>query len=156
MNRRVVGAERSFRVYTPPDYASSKTKYPVLYLLHGSGQNENDWSEVGRANFILDNLIADHKAKPMLIVMPFGHPQASHLSGQDTPAGAKPSAFADDLLEQIIPMVGKTFGVSVKADDRPSPACRWVADRLSTSVLRTSTSSIASLFSVREGAVTIR
>jgi enterochelin esterase family protein len=113
-----VGAERSFRVYTPPDYASGKTKYPVLYLLHGSGQNENDWSEVGRANFILDNLIAEHKAKPMLIVMPFGHPQASHLSGQATPAGAKPSAFADDLLEQIVPLVEKTFHVSVKADDR--------------------------------------
>jgi enterochelin esterase family protein len=113
-----VGAERSFRVYTPPDHASSKTRYPVLYLLHGSGQNENDWTEVGRANFILDNLIAEHKAKPMLIVMPFGHPQASHLSGQDTPVGAKPSAFADDLLEQIIPTVEKTFHVSVKADDR--------------------------------------
>ena len=113
-----VGAERSFRVYTPPGYETCKVKYPVLYLLHGSGQNENDWSEVGRANFILDNLIAEHKAKPMLIVMPFGHPQASHLSGADTPAGLKPSAFADDLLDQIVPTVEKTFRVSVKADDR--------------------------------------
>jgi enterochelin esterase-like enzyme len=113
-----VGAERSFRVYTPPGYEGGKAKYPVLYLLHGSGQNENDWSEVGRANFILDNLIADGKAKPMLIVMPFGHPQASHLSGEATPAGVKPSAFADDLLDQIIPAVEKTFRVSAKADDR--------------------------------------
>ena len=80
-----VGAERSFRVYTPPGYETSKTKYPVLYLLHGGGQNENDWSEVGRANFILDNLIAEHKAKPMLIVMPFGHLEASHLSEQQRP-----------------------------------------------------------------------
>jgi enterochelin esterase-like enzyme len=113
-----VGAPRSFRVYTPPGYETSKVKYPVLYLLHGNGQNENDWSEVGRANFILDNLIAEHKAKPMLIVMPFGHPQASHLSGVPTPPGAKPGAFADDLLDQIIPTVEKTFRVSIKADDR--------------------------------------
>jgi enterochelin esterase-like enzyme len=113
-----VGALRSFRVYTPPGYETSRAKYPVLYLLHGNGQNENDWSEVGRANFILDNLIAERKAKPMLIVMPFGHPQASHLSGAATPAEAKPGAFADDLLDQIIPTVEKTFRVSVKADDR--------------------------------------
>jgi enterochelin esterase-like enzyme len=113
-----VGAERSFRVYTPPGYETSKVKYPVLYLLHGNGQNENDWTEVGRANFILDNLIAEHKAKPMLIVMPFGHPQASHLSGVATPAGLKPTAFADDLLDQIIPTVEKIFRVSAKADDR--------------------------------------
>ena len=113
-----IGAERSFRVYTPPGYETSKAKYPVLYLLHGNGQNENDWSEVGRANFILDNLIAEHKAKPMLIVMPFGHVQASHLSGEATPADLKPAAFADDLLDQIIPTVEKTFRVSAKADDR--------------------------------------
>jgi enterochelin esterase family protein len=54
----------------------------------------------------------------MLIVMPFGHPQASHLSGAATPPGAKPSAFADDLLDQIIPTVEKTFRVSAKPDDR--------------------------------------
>jgi enterochelin esterase family protein len=113
-----VGAERSFRVYTPPGYETGKVKYPVLYLLHGSGQNENDWFEVGRANFILDNLIAEHKAKPMVIVTPFGHSQASHLSGAATPAGVKNTAFADDLLLQIIPTVEKTFRVSTKADDR--------------------------------------
>jgi hypothetical protein len=88
-----VGALRSFRVYTPPGYENGKTKYPVLYLLHGNGQIENDWSEVGRANFILDNVIAEHKARPMLIVMPFGHPQASHLSGADTPQGVPTERF---------------------------------------------------------------
>ena len=118
-SKSVGGAERSFRVYTPPGYETGKAKYPVLYLLHGNGQNENDWTEVGRANFILDNLIAEHKAKPMLIVTPFGHPQATHLSGQMTAAaGLKPTAFADDLLDQIIPLVEKTFRVSPKADDR--------------------------------------
>ncbi len=113
-----IGGERSFRVYTPPGYETSKTKYPVLYLLHGNGQNENDWTEVGRANFILDNLIAEHKAKPMLIVMPFGHAQPAHLSGEPAASGLKPSAFADDLLDQIIPTVEKTFRVSTKPDDR--------------------------------------
>ena len=113
-----VGAERCIRVYTPPGYDAGNTRYPVLYLLHGGGQNENDWSEVGRANFILDNLIAEKRAKPMLIVMPFGHLQASHLSGAATPAAVKPTAFADDLLEQIIPLVEKTFRVSAKPDDR--------------------------------------
>jgi enterochelin esterase-like enzyme len=113
-----IGAPRSVRIYTPPGYAASKVKYPTLYLLHGNGQNENDWSEIGRANFILDNLIAQHKAKPMLIVMPFGHPQASHLSGAETSQGAKPSAFADDLLDQIIPMMEKDYRASPKADDR--------------------------------------
>ena len=113
------GGERSFRVYTPPGYETSKVKYPVLYLLHGNGQNENDWTEVGRANFILDNLIAEHKAKPMLIVTPFGHAQSSHLSGQAPPATPlKPTAFADDLLDEIIPLVEKRFRVSTKADDR--------------------------------------
>lgn len=113
-----IGGPRAFRVSTPPGYETSKVKYPVLYLLHGNGQNENDWTEVGRANFILDNLIAEHKAKPMLIVMPFGHAMASHLSGVLTPPGVKATAFADDLLEQTIPTVEETFRVSVKADDR--------------------------------------
>jgi enterochelin esterase-like enzyme len=105
------GVRRSFRVYTPPGYEAGKTEYPVLYLLHGLGQNENDWSEIGHANFILDNLIAEHAAKPMLIVMPCSHSQA-------TPAGPKPGAIAGDLLNQIIPTVEKTFRVSAKADDR--------------------------------------
>ena len=113
-----VGGERSFRVYTPPGYETSKAKYPVLYLVHGGGQNENDWTEVGRANFILDNLIAEHKAKPMLIVMPFGHLQPSHLSGEPAPSDLKPTAFAADLLDQIIPAVEKIFRVSAKPDDR--------------------------------------
>jgi enterochelin esterase-like enzyme len=113
-----IGGPRSFKVYTPPGYETGKAKYPVLYLLHGSGQNENDWTEVGRANFILDNLIAEHKAKPMLVVMPFGHSQASNLSGVLPAPGAKPTAFQDDLLDQIIPTMEKTFRVSVKPEDR--------------------------------------
>jgi enterochelin esterase-like enzyme len=115
---KAIKGPRSIRVYTPPGYEIAKTRYPVLYLLHGSGQNENDWSEVGRANFILDNLIAEGKAKPMLVVMPYGHTQPSILSGQPAAAGLAPTAFADDLLNEIIPAVEKTFRVSQRADDR--------------------------------------
>ena len=60
-------------VYTPPDYASSTRKYPVLYLLHGGGGDEDAWLTMGRANIILDNLIAQGKAKPMIVVMPNGN-----------------------------------------------------------------------------------
>jgi enterochelin esterase-like enzyme len=113
-----IGGPRSMRVYTPPGYDSGKAKYPVLYLLHGSGQNETDWSDVGRANFILDNLIAEHKAKPMIVVMPFGHAQASHLSGVAAVPGTKPTAFSEDLLDQIIPTVEKNFRVLTRPEDR--------------------------------------
>ena len=60
-------------VYTPPGYETGKTKYPVLYLLHGNGQIEASWTWTGRANVILDNLLADGKIKPMVVVMPYGH-----------------------------------------------------------------------------------
>ncbi len=60
-------------VYTPPGYDGNTTKYPVFYLLHGAGDSDEAWSSVGRANFILDNLIAAKKAKPMIVVMPAGH-----------------------------------------------------------------------------------
>jgi enterochelin esterase family protein len=65
--------ERMVYVYTPPGYEAGKAKYPVLYLLHGNGQIEASWTWTGRANVILDNLIADGKAVPMIVVMPYGH-----------------------------------------------------------------------------------
>ena len=60
-------------VYTPPGYETGKQKYPVLYLLHGNGQIEASWTWTGRANVIMDNLLADGKIKPMVVVMPYGH-----------------------------------------------------------------------------------
>jgi enterochelin esterase family protein len=115
---KAIQGPRSIRVYTPPGYETSKTRYPVLYLLHGNGQNENDWSEVGRANFILDNLIAERKARPMIVVMTYGHAQPSILSGRLAQPGLAPTAFADDLLNEIIPAAEKNFRVSAKPDDR--------------------------------------
>ena len=64
---------RRFHIYTPPDYEANQQKYPVLYLLHGANESDDSWSTVGRAGFILDNLIADGKAVPMIVVMPNGH-----------------------------------------------------------------------------------
>ncbi len=63
---------RSMHVYTPPEYDSGNQKYPVLYLLHGGGDEDSGCSTIGRAGFILDNLIAENKAKPIAIVMPNG------------------------------------------------------------------------------------
>ena len=70
----IVGINRKSQVYTPPGYESSrKQKYPVLYLLHGFSDDASGWTTVGRANVILDNLIAQGKAKPMVIVMPLAY-----------------------------------------------------------------------------------
>src|SRR6185436_9132125 len=60
-------------IYTPPDYSTSGRSYPVLYLLHGANDYERGWTQTGMANTIMDNLIADGKAVPAIIVMPFGH-----------------------------------------------------------------------------------
>src|SRR6187455_72550 len=69
-----LGTTRQLLVYTPPGFtANSKTKYPVLYLIHGGSDTEETWTKVGRVNFIADNLIAQGKAKPMIIVMPYGN-----------------------------------------------------------------------------------
>src|SRR5437588_7954116 len=68
-------------VYTPPDYYSTDSKYPVLYLLHGGGGDEDAWVTMGRANVIMDNLIAAGKAKPMIVVMPNGNATQSVSQG---------------------------------------------------------------------------
>ena len=64
---------RRMYVYTPPDYMTSKSRYPVLYLLHGGGGDEDQWINLGRTNVIMDNLIAAGKVKPMIVVMPNGN-----------------------------------------------------------------------------------
>ena len=72
----VTGETRRAFVYTPPGYDTGGQRYPVLYLQHGSGESERGWTSQGRANFILDNLIAAGEAKPMLIVMEKGYAAA--------------------------------------------------------------------------------
>jgi enterochelin esterase-like enzyme len=109
-----VGIKRKAVVYTPPGFDKEKT-YPVLYLLHGIGGDENEWKRGGAPDVILDNLYADKKAVPMIIVMPNGRASkdvtAKSGFGQQGPAFA---AFEKDLLTDLIPFIEKTY--SVKAD----------------------------------------
>ena len=114
-----LSAPRALYIYTPPGYEHSSTRYPVLYLLHGSGDTENGWVTVGRANLILDNLIAAGKAKAMLVVMPYGRALPDVYVGPLSSGPNPPStAFGADLLEDVIPYVEKNYRVSAKADDR--------------------------------------
>jgi enterochelin esterase-like enzyme len=109
-----VGAKRKARVYTPPGYTKDR-KYPVLYLLHGIGGDENEWTRGGAPNVILDNLYADKKAAPMIVVMPNGR-AAKDVSARDPfpKQGPAFAAFEKDLLTDLIPFIEKTY--SVKAD----------------------------------------
>lgn len=110
-----VGALRRIYVYTPPGYDAARgAKYPVLYLLHGSGDAENGWTWVGRANLIADNLLAERKARPAIIVMPFGH--VFTASGAPGPS----NAFEQDLLKDVIPLVERHYRVAANREDRKS------------------------------------
>jgi enterochelin esterase family protein len=115
---RVLDRRRGLFVYTPPAYdRDPDARYPVLYLFHGSGDNEATWTVLGRAHLILDNLIAQGKAQPMLIVMPDGHAVP--------PGGAEGrmrniEAFARDLLEEVLPFVETNYGT------RPGPENRAI------------------------------
>lgn len=90
-----LGRFRRMHVYTPPGYETSSQKYPILYLLHGAGDCDDSWSSVGRAGFILDNLIAEKKAKPMVIVMPAGH------TGPFVPNAPRGLDFNDDFIKDF-------------------------------------------------------
>src|SRR4051812_49737726 len=111
---KTVGINRKAQVYTPPGYAKDQ-KYPVLYLLHGIGGDEHEWTRGGKANVILDNLYADKKAVPMIVVMPNGR-AAKDVTARDPIPKQGPAfaAFEKDLLTDLIPFVEKTY--SVKAD----------------------------------------
>lgn len=111
---------RRMHVYTPPGYEASAEKYPVLYLLHGAGDSDDSWTSVGRANFILDNLIAGKKAKPMIIVMPAGHTGPfSFIMPTAASGGIGNARFEDDFLKDIVPYVEKHYRV---LPDRPNHA----------------------------------
>jgi enterochelin esterase-like enzyme len=109
-----VGIKRKARVYTPPGYTADQ-KYPVLYLLHGIGGDENEWGRGGAPDAILDNLIADKKAVPMIVVMPNGR-ASKDLTARDPIPRQSPAfaAFEKDLLADMIPFIEKTY--SVRAD----------------------------------------
>lgn len=112
---KTVGIKRKMMVYTPPGYSKDK-KYPVLYLLHGIGDTELGWTRTGKADIILDNLYANQKAVPMIVVMPYG--RASAEPAPANPFAGKPfeeyAAFEKDLLADVIPYMESHY--SVQAD----------------------------------------
>src|SRR5580698_2667805 len=122
----VAGDDRDFYVYTPPGYDSTAKKtYPVLYLLHGYSDDASGWTAVGRANVILDNLIAQGKAKPMLIVMTLGY-GAPEIVARNGGSLSNPelrdknySRFRDALFNEVMPQVEKNYRVQ---PDRKSRA----------------------------------
>jgi enterochelin esterase-like enzyme len=114
---KTVGTRRKALVYTPPGY-SSDTKYPVLYLLHGIGGDENEWRRGGHPEVILDNLIADELAAPMIVVMPNGRAQPNDRA--DAGMGAAPAfaRFERDLLDDVIPFIESKYSVNTDRESR--------------------------------------
>jgi enterochelin esterase-like enzyme len=126
----VTGTWRDAFVYLPPDYDTSKSRYPVLYLQHGGGEDETGWIRQGKANFILDNLIAGGNTKPMIIVMangyatragyvvpdltgkPFGSPEFMKVMLE------RMGAFEDDVTKALIPFIDKSFRTITDRDHR--------------------------------------
>jgi len=116
-----LGTDRNMIVYTPPNYENSTDRYPVLYLLHGAGSTETSWTANGKANVILDNLLADGKIKPMVVVMPFGYAFARPAGGGRGDAAENKQqreGFTRDFLEDVMPLVDATFRVYADRDHR--------------------------------------
>jgi enterochelin esterase-like enzyme len=127
----VAGTTGSLVIYTPPGYEKDPSKkYPVFYLISGTTDTEETWFKVGRANLILDNLIAEGKAKPMIIVMPYGNIDARIAAQKGAPKPADPTmrngaealnrakAFENDLMTNVIPYVEKTYLTISNRDHR--------------------------------------
>ncbi len=112
----IVGDERDYYVYTPPDYRAKAKPYPVLYLLHGFSDDASAWTAVGEANVILDNLIAAKKIKPMVVVMPLGYgaPQILARRRGDDPSLSRSNKekFRESLLTEVMPQVEQQYRVS--------------------------------------------
>jgi enterochelin esterase family protein len=116
----VSGGRRRLHVWTPPGYGKDpERKYPVLYLLHGSGDNDSHWMHIGRANVIADNLLADGKAVPLVIVMPDGHVRERPAGTIDDKTRLElRRAFEKDLLEHVVPLIESTYRVRTDAGGR--------------------------------------
>jgi enterochelin esterase-like enzyme len=104
-------AWRRLHVYTPPGYETNNDKYPIFYLLHGAGDSDDSWTTVGRANFILDNLIATKKAKPMVIVMTAGHTTRTQGGGRGGGFLSATDDFAQEFVTDVMPLVEKRYRV---------------------------------------------
>lgn len=115
---KTVGTKRKMQVYTPPGYSTEK-KYPVLYLLHGIGGDETEWQRFTQPEVLLDNLIADGKAVPMIVVMPNGRAQTNDRAEGDVFAAAPAFAkFERDLLEDVIPAIEARYSTDTDREHR--------------------------------------
>ncbi len=117
---KTVGASRKALIYTPPGFDKNK-KYPVLYLLHGIGGDEKEWFDQGSPNVILDNLYAEKKAEPMIIVLPNGRAlkndrAVGNIYGADMVQGF--AVFEQDLLNDLIPFIEKNYPVKADRENR--------------------------------------
>ncbi|MBL7818581.1 MAG: hypothetical protein JNL70_26515 [Saprospiraceae bacterium] len=123
-----IGAERRMFIYTPPGYDKDRKKYPVLYLLHGGGGDEEVWLSRGRANYIVDNLIATQKATPMIVVITNGNPNTP-AAPLDRPAAMQnkiPSGinsmasgkFEESLMKDVVPYIENNYRVIADAEHR--------------------------------------
>jgi enterochelin esterase-like enzyme len=124
---KITAAWRRAFVYLPPAYDTSgpRTRYPVLYLQHGAGENEEGWTRQGRANVILDNLLAEKRAAPMIVVMDCGYATSAAPAAAPAapPAGGRaatgqPNVFENVLLDEIIPEIDRTYRTLADRDHR--------------------------------------
>lgn len=113
-----LGRPRRMHVYTPPGYAKGEGALPVFYLLHGAFDSDDSWSTVGRAGFILDNLIAAGKAEPMIVVMPAGHTGRFRF-GEPNALNRQVDEFVEDFTKDVRPYVEENYRVRA---DRASRA----------------------------------
>jgi enterochelin esterase family protein len=115
-------------VYTPPGYEEGKDKYPVLYLLHGGGGDEEGWINRGRANYIIDNLIASKEAVPMIVVVtngnanavsaPLDKPLNTNTNDVPGPGSMASGRFEESFVKDVVPYIQKNFRVIADAEHR--------------------------------------
>jgi enterochelin esterase-like enzyme len=122
-----LGLNRLLYIYTPPGYRDSKEKFPVLYLLHGGGGDEDAWTTLGRASQIMDNLIASGKAKPFIVVMTNGNPSEAAaptvgakkaVTDANNPANMGSGKFEESLIKDVIPFIDKNYKTLTNKDYR--------------------------------------
>jgi enterochelin esterase family protein len=118
---RSLGTDREMVVYTPPGYESGSERYPVLYLLHGAGSDQTSWTSRGQAHVILDNLIAEGRLAPLVVVMPYGYAfrrQSGAGRGDATENRTQREGFSQDLLNDVIPRVEAGYRVYADREHR--------------------------------------
>jgi len=116
-NSKIFNAQRRYFVYTPPGYETGTEKLPVLYLLHGYTDDDSSWTAIGKANLIADNLLADGKIKPLILIMPYGQLN-NEVMPEEAFSPEFQKNFEEQLLTEIIPSIEKTYRVKSDSSHR--------------------------------------